>query len=86
MKLITDEMREFAIEVANQVGDLSRAGFTQIGLAPSVSWKDDGTPVTKYDLAASELVIGAISSRFPTHRIVSEEHDHVSEVMNNSAR
>ena len=44
----------------------------------AVTFKADGTPVTPYDRATDEWLVGALVDAFPTHGAVSEETDHVA--------
>src|SRR5680860_1154469 len=66
-----DRMREFAVELAHQSGELIAGMFRQSDLA--VETKADDSPVTPADREAEELLRRRIRSRFPEHGIVGEE-------------
>jgi histidinol phosphatase-like enzyme (inositol monophosphatase family) len=66
-----DRMREFAVELAHQSGELIAGMFRQSDLA--VETKADDSPVTPADREAEELLRRRIRSQFPEHGIVGEE-------------
>ncbi len=59
------------IAIARAAGAVLRDGF---GKVTQISEKSSaGDWVTEYDLAAEKVILGELATRFPTHRIVSEE-------------
>ena len=60
----------FAIDLAQQAGKIMRDNFSS---GMEKNWKEDGTPLTATDLAINELVIEAVSKKYPDHSVVGEE-------------
>jgi len=67
----TDSLREFAVQLARQSGELIARYFRQSDLV--VDAKADGSPVTAADREAEELLRKTIRGRFPEHGIIGEE-------------
>ncbi len=63
-------MLDFAIDLAYQAGALARAGLER---KHEVEEKGRADLVTETDRAIEALLVGAIRSQFPDHRIVAEE-------------
>lgn len=63
-------MLDFAIDLAHRAGAILRAGQER---ARSVSFKRQADLVTDIDKASEELIVAAISARFPDHGIMAEE-------------
>ena len=66
-----EEVQEFAVKVARDVGDLICQYRDKADL--SHFFKQGTELVTDADLAADQFISGKISERFPEHLIVSEE-------------
>ncbi len=65
------EILDFATELAHQAGAVTLRYFG--GLVDSEA-KGDGSPVTRADRAAEELLRSRIERRYPTHSILGEEY------------
>ncbi len=63
--------QDWAMKVAAQAGELIRAGRDEQELEKS--FKDGVELVTQMDLAAEDLILAAIRSQYPDHKILSEE-------------
>jgi myo-inositol-1(or 4)-monophosphatase len=61
----------FAIQLAQQAGDLLAASFQTDGM--TADWKADHTLVTQADYASDRLIAGAIRQDFPDDLLMSEE-------------
>ena len=71
MTIAFDEIEKFANEIAKEAGKLI-CQKRKIGDIEG-HYKDQHELVTSADIAADKLIIERIQSRFPTHRILSEE-------------
>ena len=67
---MTDPL-SFAIQLAQQAGDLLAAAFRKDERA--ATWKDDHSLVTQADVASDQLITAAIHQNFPDDLIMSEE-------------
>ena len=67
-------IREYAIELALQAGDLLRTILAR-GLDSSRTWAKAGhyDIVTEADLASEQLILNALRAAFPAHAIYAEE-------------
>ncbi len=65
---------EFAIDIAQQTGNLLQRYFDPAG--SQASQKADHTVVTEADLAADKLITKKILKQFPQDKIISEESSH----------
>lgn len=63
-------MIDVAIHAAKQAGELVLKYFKN---QPKVSYKADGSPVTRADLEAEKLIRKIIHRKFPDHGIIGEE-------------
>ncbi|MEK9178787.1 MAG: inositol monophosphatase [Patescibacteria group bacterium] len=62
--------KNFVIDLAYKAGERMRKDFT---LGMKKEWKKDRTPVTITDTFVNQMVIDAISEKFPEHSILGEE-------------
>ena len=67
---MTDPL-SFAIQLAQQAGDLLAAAFRKDERA--ATWKDDHSLVTQADVASDQLITALIRQNFPDDLIMSEE-------------
>lgn len=65
--------KNFALILAKQAGAVIRRNF-KVGIKKS--WKQDGTPVTKTDIAINKLVIKKVKANFPSHGVMGEEESY----------
>jgi myo-inositol-1(or 4)-monophosphatase len=72
---MTNEYRKFAIEIAEQAGEIIRTNFV---LGMKKEWKSDNTPLTETDLAINRLLVDSIKNTFPAHGILTEEGEDLS--------
>lgn len=68
------DYRNFAVKLAKKSGKIIKKNFVY---GMEKERKEDGSPVTKTDLAINRLVIEEIKKEFPGHGIISEEEDEV---------
>lgn len=73
-------MVDVAIEAATRAGELALRYFEHARNKPSyfknrpkISYKPDGSPVTRADIEAEKLIRKIISKKFPDHGIIGEE-------------
>lgn len=45
-------------------------------MAMKKNWKENGTPITKTDIAINKMVIDGVKKYFPTHDVLGEEQSH----------
>lgn len=68
---MSNHFREVALDAARRAGAFLRSRF---GSRPPVSYKGSPTDlVTEMDRGAEAIILAAIRSRFPDHRILAEE-------------
>ena len=70
------ERLQFAVEIAQEAGELTLRHFRQAGLA--VERKSDQSPVTIADRSAEELLRKRIAERFSADGIIGEEFGEVA--------
>ncbi len=64
---------QFAKELANTAGDMTRAAF---GLETQAIWKEDNTPLTETDTAINKFVIERVQAAFPKDGVLGEEESY----------
>ncbi len=64
------DLIDTATDIAREAGSILKKGFDQ---APDVRYKGKIDPVTQYDLASEEYIVGRINDAFPDHQILAEE-------------
>ena len=70
------DLRSFAEELAVQAGSVALAGRRRLGVGQPVAHDTKSSPtdpVTEFDRAAEQLIVGAIRARRPDDSIVGEE-------------
>ncbi len=67
-----NSVKDFLYETCNDTRKITLTGFKNIGL---IKYKEDGSPVTKFDIQAEDFIIDKILNKFPDHNILSEEND-----------
>ena len=61
----------FLYELCNKSRKITLLGFNQL---KQINYKEDGSPVTRFDFEAENIIRKAISKKFPNHNILSEEN------------
>ena len=64
------EIKNFLYYVCNQAKKITLPGFKKI---KNVNYKKDGSPVTKFDVEAEDIIRSLIFNEYPNHNILSEE-------------
>ena len=72
MKALSTELLDTAIEAAHEAGKITLRYFRSSQL--KVEAKSNNSPVTEADKRAEEVITKIISSRYPDHAILGEEH------------
>jgi myo-inositol-1(or 4)-monophosphatase len=66
--------KKFAMDLAKQAGKVMLANFN-FGMKKVI--KEDGSPVTKTDLAINKMVVERVKKHFPTHGVLGEEQSNL---------
>ena len=61
----------FLYDLCNKSRKITLLGFNQL---KQINYKEDGSPVTRFDFEAENIIRKAISKKFPNHNILSEEN------------
>ena len=64
------EISEFIYFLADNAKQITMSGFKS---PLTIKRKEDGSPVTKFDINAEKVIIDLISAKYPNHNIVAEE-------------
>lgn len=73
--MVEEIYMDFAKDFVKQAGVIAKKYF----LHSTTEWKKDQTPVTEADLAINTLLIKAVNTLFPGHRIIGEEESTTNE-------
>jgi inositol-phosphate phosphatase / L-galactose 1-phosphate phosphatase / histidinol-phosphatase len=66
------EISEFIYLLADSAKKITMTGFNS---SHQVIGKEDGSPVTQYDINAEKIIIDLIKEKFPNHNIIAEENE-----------
>ena len=66
-----NEISEFIYFLADNAKSITMSGFKS---SLTTKIKKDGSPVTKFDINAEEVIVDLITDKYPNHNIIAEEN------------
>ena len=64
-------IHEFLYDLCKHSRKITLSGYNQ---SKNIQYKNDGSPVTKFDIEAENIIRNMIYKKFPNHNIMSEEN------------
>ena len=74
-QLELNSTHEFLYDLCKKVRKITLNGYKEI---KKINYKIDGSPVTKFDVEADNIIRKIISYKFPNHNILSEENSNIN--------
>ena len=74
-QLELNSTHEFLYDLCKKVRKITLNGYKEI---KKINYKIDGSPVTKFDVEADNIIRKIITYKFPNHNILSEENSNIN--------